>query len=299
MTNEFFTVIVVPHAKARFRKIQVPLKLARWVMATAATLILVIGGVLVHYTRITAEVYELRRLRAENQVLTQKTLEYEQNAGKLQAKVAYLHSIVSKLGVMAGLDHSLPDATVAGEGGATSFETVAPSRAAARPSLADMDLSVSALTDKSTKLEAFYRDQTLLLSSTPSIWPVRGYLSATFGNRLDPFTGRPDFHPGIDISTPIGTRVMAPADGIVLSTGLSGGYGNAIIIDHGYGVVSRYGHLEGFNVRPGQKVHRGDVIGFVGNTGRSTGPHLHYEVWVREQAQNPIHFILDEYRTFG
>jgi murein DD-endopeptidase MepM/ murein hydrolase activator NlpD len=298
MANEFFTVIVVPHAKARFRKIQVPIKLARWVLAGASTFVLLFTGVLVHYTRITAEVYELRRLRAENEILTQKTLEYEQNAGKLQAKVAYLHSIVSKLGVMAGLDHALPDATVGGEGGVTSFETVAPSRAV-KPSLADMDLSVSALTDKSAKLEAFYRDQSLLLSSTPSIWPVRGYLSATFGNRLDPFTGRPDFHPGIDISTPIGTKVAAPADGIVLSCAVQGGYGNAIIIDHGYGVVTRYGHLEGFNVRPGQKVHRGEVIGFVGNTGRSTGPHLHYEVWVRDQAQNPIHFILDEYRSFG
>jgi len=298
MTNEFFTVIVVPHAKARFRKIQVPLKLARWVAAGATTLAVVLSGAFVHYTRIAAEVYELRRLRAENQVLTQKTREYEENAGKLQAKVEHLHSIVAKLGIMAGLDHALPDANMAGEGGVTGPETVAPSRAL-KPSLADMDLSVSTLTDKSTRLEAFYRDQTLLLSSTPSIWPVRGYLSATFGNRLDPFTGRPDFHPGIDISTPIGTKVVAPADGIVLSCGLSGGYGNAVIIDHGYGVVSRYGHLEGFNVRPGQKVHRGDVIAFVGNTGRSTGPHLHYEVWVREQAQNPIHFILDEYRSFG
>jgi murein DD-endopeptidase MepM/ murein hydrolase activator NlpD len=93
--------------------------------------------------------------------------------------------------------------------------------------------------------------------------------------------------------------VVAPADGIVISCALQGGYGNAIIIDHGYGVVSRYGHLEGFNVQPGQKVRRGDVVGFVGSTGRSTGPHLHYEVWVREQAQNPIHFILDEYRSFG
>jgi murein DD-endopeptidase MepM/ murein hydrolase activator NlpD len=298
MANEFFTLIVVPHAKARFRKIQVPLKLARWVMGAATVMVLTVGGVLVHYTRITAEVYELRRLRAENQVLTLKTLEYEQNAGKLQAKVAHLHSIVSKLGVMAGLDHSLPDTRVGGEGGVTGFETVPPA-GTDRRSLAAIDVSVSALTDKSTQLEAFYRDQTLLLSSTPSIWPVRGYLSATFGKRLDPFTGRPDFHPGIDISTPIGTRIVAPADGIVLSTALSGGYGNAIIIDHGYGVVSRYGHLESYNVRPGQRVHRGEVIGFVGNTGRSTGPHLHYEVWVREQAQNPIHFILDEYRTFG
>ena len=298
MANEFFTVIVVPHAKARFRKIQVPLKLARWAMGGAATAAVILSGGLVHYTKIAAEVYELRRLRAENEVLTLKTREYEENAGKLQAKVEHLHSIVSKLGIMAGLDHSLPDAKVGGEGGVTGFETVAPSHAA-RPSLAAMDVSVSALTDKSSKLEAFYRDQTLLLSSTPSIWPVRGYLSATFGNRLDPFTGRPDFHPGIDISTPIGTKVVAPADGIVLSTGVQGGYGNAIIIDHGYGVVSRYGHLEGFNVQPGQKVRRGDVIAFVGNTGRSTGPHLHYEVWVRDQAQNPIHFILDEYRSFG
>ena len=298
MANEFYTVIVVPHAKARFRKIQVPLKLARWVMGGATVSVLALAGVLVHYTRIAAEVYELRRLRAENQVLTQKTREYEQNAGKLQAKVEQLHSIVSKLGIMAGLDHALPDTHIGGEGGVASFETVPPG-AAGPHSLLEMDLSVSALTDKSTRLEAFYRDQNMLLSSTPSIWPVRGYLSATFGKRLDPFTGRPDFHPGIDISTPIGTRVVAPADGIVLSTALSGGYGNAIIIDHGYGVVSRYGHLDSYNVRPGQKVHRGDVIGFVGTTGRSTGPHLHYEVWVREQAQNPIHFILDEYRSFG
>ena len=298
MANEFFTLIVVPHAKARFRKIQVPLKLARWAMGAATVTALTIGGVLVHYTRITAEVYELRRLRAENQVLTLKTLEYEQNAGKLQAKVAHLHSIVSKLGVMAGLDQSLPDTHVGGEGGVTGFETVPPA-GTDRRSLAAIDVSVSALTDKSTRLEAFYRDQTLLLSSTPSIWPVRGYLSAAFGNRLDPFTGRPDFHPGIDISTPIGTRIVAPADGIVLSCAQQGGYGNAIIVDHGYGVVSRYGHLESYNVRPGQRVRRGEVIGFVGNTGRSTGPHLHYEVWVREQAQNPIHFILDEYRTFG
>lgn len=298
MANEFFTVIVVPHAKARFRKIQVPMRLARWVTGGAAVLALTLAGVLVHYSRIAAEVYELRRLRAENQVLTERTREYEQNAGKLQAKVEHLHSIVSKLGIMAGLDHALPDTRIGGEGGVAIFETVPPG-AVGPHSLVEMDLSVSALTDKSTRLEAFYRDQKLLLSSTPSIWPVRGYLSAAFGKRLDPFTGRPDFHPGIDVSTPIGTRIVAPADGIVLSTAQSGGYGNAIIIDHGYGVVSRYGHLDSYNVRPGQRVHRGDVIGFVGSTGRSTGPHLHYEVWVREQAQNPIHFILDEYRTFG
>jgi murein DD-endopeptidase MepM/ murein hydrolase activator NlpD len=132
------------------------------------------------------------------------------------------------------------------------------------------------------------------------VWPVRGYLSAGFGNRTDPFTGLKDFHPGIDISTPRGTPVQAPADGVVVACKpKAGAYGNAIILDHGFGVVTRYGHLDGFNVKPGQKVRRGDVLGFVGSTGRSTAPHLHYEVWVRDQTQNPIQFILDEYRSFG
>jgi murein DD-endopeptidase MepM/ murein hydrolase activator NlpD len=162
-----------------------------------------------------------------------------------------------------------------------------------------MDRSVSALTARSARLEEFYQDQSVLLASTPSVWPVRGYLSAGFGNRLDPFTGQRDFHAGLDISAPVGTRVQSPADGVIVSAGQKGAYGNSIIIDHGYGVVTRYGHLSGFNVKPGQRVKRGDVIGFVGDTGRSTAPHLHYEVWVRNQAQNPIHYILDEYRSFG
>ncbi len=296
MANEFYTLIIVPHAKARFRKIQVSVRLTKWVLGTGLTTGLVLSGTFVHYARVAAEVHELRQLRAENRALLSKTQEYEQSAGKLQAKVQQLQNMVTKLGVMAGLEHSLPE-PVGGVGGAVGVDSTAPRL---DPSaLAAMDRSLTRLTDRSAQLEEFYRDQTVLLSSTPSVWPVRGYLSAAFGNRIDPFTAQKDFHPGIDISTPIGTKVQAPADGIVISTGVQGGYGNALVIDHGYGVVTRYGHLSGFNVKPGQPVKRGDVIAFVGNTGRSTGPHLHYEVWVRDQAQNPIHFILDEYRTFG
>jgi murein DD-endopeptidase MepM/ murein hydrolase activator NlpD len=162
-----------------------------------------------------------------------------------------------------------------------------------------MDRDVEDLTQRSAKLESFYRDQKVLLASTPSIWPVRGYLSSKFGNRTDPFTGQPDFHSGIDISTPLGTKVVAPADGVVVTCAEKGAYGRSIIIDHGQGMVTRYGHLASYLVRPGQRVRRGDQIGQVGNTGRSQAPHLHYEVWVRDQAQNPIHFILDEYRSFG
>ena len=297
MANEFYTVIVVPHAKARFRQIRVPVRLAKWTLTFAGVLGFMVVGVMVHAARITIEINDLRRLRTENSELLTKTRTYEENAGKLQAKVLQLQNMVTKLGVMAGLEHSLPDAGTAGVGGATGMESQAP--VLAPRALAAIDESLTTLTQRSAQLEEFYRDQTLVLASTPSIWPVRGYLSAGFGNRLDPFTGQKDFHAGIDISTPIGTRVFAPADGVVLSVGVQGGYGNALIMDHGYGVVTRYGHLDAYAVHPGQRVRRGDLIAFVGNSGRSTGPHLHYEVWVRDQAQNPIHFILDEYRTFG
>lgn len=298
MANEFYTLIVVPHAKARFRKFQVSVRLTKWFMGAAGTLALLLAGILTHYTWISVEVGELRRLRVENLTLATKAQAYEQNAGKLQAKVLTLQNMVMKLGVMAGLEKSLPNPEVGGVGGLSSLETTAPSLDVTQ-SIRSLDRTVNTLTEKSSRLEAFFQDQQVLLASTPSIWPARGYLSASFGNRVDPFTGLRDFHSGIDISTPIGTRVQAPADGVVIFCGPKGGYGNAMVIDHGYGVVTRYAHMAGFNVRAGQRIRRGDVVGFVGNTGRSTAPHLHYEVWVNDQAHNPIQYILDEYRSFG
>jgi murein DD-endopeptidase MepM/ murein hydrolase activator NlpD len=298
MANEFYTLIVVPHAKARFRKFQVSVRLTRWVLASLGVLALALVGIVIHYTWISVEVAELKKLRGENLALAAKARAYEENAGRLQARVLTLQNMVTKLGLMAGVEDSLPDERLGGVGGLTSLETTAPSVDIAS-SLQDIDQTVSALTEKSSRLKAFFEDQQVLLAATPSIWPVRGYLSAGFGNRKDPFTGMPDFHPGIDISTPRGQKIVAPADGVVAFVGRKKGYGKALVINHGFGVVTRYGHLDGWNVRPGQRVRRGDVIAFVGNTGRSTAPHLHYEVWVNDQLRNPIEFILDEYRSFG
>jgi murein DD-endopeptidase MepM/ murein hydrolase activator NlpD len=298
MANEFYTLIVVPHAKARFRKFQVSVRLTRWFLAACAVLALLLVGILIHYTWIAVEVADLQRMRAENIALATKARAYEENAGHLQARVLQLQNIVTKLGVMAGVEQSLPDPSIGGVGGVPRAETTPPSVDVAA-SLLSLDREVGKLTEKSSKLESFFQSQKQLLASTPSIWPVHGYLSEKFGNRIDPFTGQRDFHPGLDISTPRGTKIMAPADGVVVFCGQKNGYGNALVIDHGYGVVTRYGHLDGFNVRPGQRVRRGDVIGFVGSTGRSTAPHLHYEVWVDDQARNPIQYIIDEYRSFG
>lgn len=137
------------------------------------------------------------------------------------------------------------------------------------------------------------RESHELLAATPSIWPTEGWVTSPFGGRNSPFTGRRDFHKGIDISAPRGTQIHAPAKGTVTFSGSDGAYGNSVTILHGNGITTRYGHMQSTNVKQGQVVNRGDVIGFVGSTGRSTGPHLHYEVMLNGVCVNPMRYILE------
>jgi len=132
-----------------------------------------------------------------------------------------------------------------------------------------------------------------LLDSTPSIRPAYGYETSGFGYRISPFTGHKQFHEGLDIANRVGTPVIAPANGLVIFTGRKGGFGNLIIIDHGHGITTRFGHLSKILVKVGQHVKRGEKIGEIGNTGRSTGPHLHYEVRLNGVPVNPRRYILN------
>ena len=132
-----------------------------------------------------------------------------------------------------------------------------------------------------------------LAAATPSIWPAHGWLSSRVGVRQDPITGESDYHEGLDISADRGTPVYATADGVVRLAGREGGYGNLVILEHEYGLETRYGHLSRFLVREGASVTRGDIIGLVGSTGRSTGSHLHYEVRVNGRLLNPLQLLLN------
>lgn len=144
-----------------------------------------------------------------------------------------------------------------------------------------------------SSLVDYFAFQKTLLSKTPSIWPSRGWVSSPFGLRVDPYTGNQALHAGIDIAAAIGTKIVAPAAGHVLFVGRDGAYGNLLRIDHGHGLVTQYGHLQSCNVQIGDYVKRGDTIAFLGNSGRSTGPHLHYEVWQNGFAVNPRKFIIE------
>jgi murein DD-endopeptidase MepM/ murein hydrolase activator NlpD len=135
--------------------------------------------------------------------------------------------------------------------------------------------------------------QKSLLASVPALMPVSGWKTSGYGHRISPFTGKRAPHKGIDIAAPEGTAIFAPADGVVIFTGAKSGFGNFIMIAHGYGVVTRYGHNDQNMVQVGQKISRGDQIATVGMTGRTTGPHLHYEIWVNGHHQNPNKFLLN------
>ena len=146
---------------------------------------------------------------------------------------------------------------------------------------------------KQQSLVLFLRGNTEFLMATPSIWPVKGYLTSGFGRRASPFTGQARLHAGIDISNRPGTPIIAPARGTVTFAGWDGAYGLSVTIDHGGNIVTRYAHMQKTMVTEGQVVQREEVIGTLGNTGRSTGPHLHYEVRIGGVPTNPMRFILN------
>jgi murein DD-endopeptidase MepM/ murein hydrolase activator NlpD len=133
-----------------------------------------------------------------------------------------------------------------------------------------------------------------LAAATPSIWPARGWLTSRMGARVDPINGGDDFHPGLDIAAEKGQPVYATAAGTVRSAGYENGYGNLIVLDHGFGLETLYGHLSAFSIKKGDKVQRGDLIGRVGSTGRATGPHLHYEVHANGKLLNPLQLLTQQ-----
>ena len=143
------------------------------------------------------------------------------------------------------------------------------------------------------ELLSAFRDKSVLLAHTPSIWPVKGWLSSSFGYRRSPFTNRREFHAGIDVVARVGTPIFAPADGVVISTRRLGGFGKTVRIQHMQGIVTTYAHNSVNMVKVGQRVRRGDIIAKVGSTGRSTGPHLHYEVRINGVAVNPRLYIVE------
>jgi murein DD-endopeptidase MepM/ murein hydrolase activator NlpD len=299
VSRKFYTIMIVPHAAAKFRRLRVSKNLAMGAGVFLGALFLS-GVLLPHFIiRSTYLSWVSARLARQNAELKKSNEEIDAALGDLRAKMNNFEAKASQLALMIGVNN-LPLMHQPAAGGGLDLGSLSPGEGSrfVKGELEMLEQRTGALQDSFKVLDVAYAKQALVLSSTPSIMPVKGLYGNGFGWRRDPFTGVRDFHQGLDIVAPPGSRVVAPADGVVTQAGVSGGFGNSIFISHGYGLVSRFGHLQSFSVKPGQKVHRGDVIGTVGSTGRSTGPHLHYEVLLHQRNVDPLRYILDEFNSF-
>jgi len=250
---------------------------------------------------------DIQQLRAANGALQVENASYRGATGELTSQIQSLEGVVDELGERAKLDpeaaramQKLPAAVrsrAAGGPAATALSSVLST------SLTSPDDTFGVLRDLLQGLESrlnFVRRDVerreQLANATPSIWPTRGWLTDSFGNRKDPFTGEREFHTGLEISADKGEPVYATANGTVETAAASGSYGNMVVVSHGFGISTRYAHLDSFRVHSGDLVRRGEVVGYAGATGRATGDHLHYEVLVYGRQLNPLQFLLNSAR---
>jgi murein DD-endopeptidase MepM/ murein hydrolase activator NlpD len=272
--RKYNTIIFVPHAKARFRKITVSTRFLTVSAALSALIFLSAIAFAWAYLTSARQDRQYRQTIAENGRLRSTTAELSSKLEGLSHQLSDFETRARKLAIVAGVA-DVPK----GVGGPNI---------PAEPSdrTAQLDTRLDAIESQLARRSA-------IASSTPTVAPVRGLLNSGFGSRVDPITGEGAFHPGLDISTRRHEPVLATAEGLVVKSGWSGDYGKAVEIAHTTGYTTIYGHLDAILVAEGQHVRRGERIGLVGSTGRSTGPHLHYEVRKDDRALNPLEYILD------
>jgi murein DD-endopeptidase MepM/ murein hydrolase activator NlpD len=247
--------------------------------------------------------YAIDQLRTANSSLEIENASYRTATGELTTQIQSLEGVIDDLGARATLDPAAAHAVQKLPAAVRQRATGGPAATSMLSSVLSTSLTspedtFGVLRDLLQGLESrlnFVRhdveQREVLGKATPSIWPTRGELTGFFGGRSDPFTGEPGFHQGIDISSEKGQPVYATADGVIDSAAYTGDYGNLVVVKHAFGLTTRYGHLSGFEVAAGDSVKRGDIIGYVGSTGRSTGAHLHYEILVNGQLLDPLKLL--------
>jgi len=307
LAKKSFTLIVVPEHDQAVRRYRVEGRLVRRLLAGGALVVGVLAIAAVHYTHLLYRASENRALRDENVALQAQLKGFRERIEHMASTLERVERFDQKLravtllsdpqrnlalGPTAMETKGAPPSNGASEFTATSVSMESPKTLAAK--LETLSGEASRSEQSLEQLQTYFLEQKSLLASTPSVWPAKGWITSDFGQRTDPYTAERVMHDGLDIAAPHGKDVTAPADGTVIFAGLEGSYGNVLVIDHGYGVKTRYGHLSKVAVHPGDHVRRGELIGAVGNTGRSTGPHLHYEVRVNGLPENPRKFILDD-----
>jgi murein DD-endopeptidase MepM/ murein hydrolase activator NlpD len=309
LRKRYYILFVARDDDGRIRKIPIPLRYAYGFVAAALVGAFTIVGLAGSYTRMLLKTESYNQVRLDRENLRKNFKQMAQIAHDRDVQVASLGALASEVTALYGLrQNKLISATPAAA--ASAAEAPTPSTMALNDNLNQQQVKVTvdqfydlrnqALSGRVSRalesgLSPSFSGDWTELADAPSLWPLEGRVTSSFGERLDPFNGEGAFHAGIDISAPYGSPVRAAADGIVSGAQLGAGYGREIVLDHGHDLLTVYGHLSAIAVFPGQHVMRGQVIGYVGESGRATGPHLHYEVRVHNVPVNPHKYLRATY----
>ncbi len=302
MAQRRYSILILGDPPSRTRKIHLSHRGLQAILLCGGLAILAIAYVVVQYLTVQVKESELQQLR--------KTVETQRVVGQkltlVQEELKQLRAFDHQIRHLAGIEEAEgEDGAAVGGGNLKVEEAIREGKMAEQQALLvdqlyqdlqRMEREVALRAESLKTLTDYLTEQKDRLAATPSIWPTRGYVSSRFGPRKSPFTGRRQRHTGIDVAAQMGTPIIASADGVVTYSGRLAGYGRAIVITHGFGFKTFYGHNKKNKVKKGDRVKRGQVIALVGNTGYSTGSHVHYEVLVKDNPVNPLNYIIDDKR---
>ena len=308
--KRYYILFVARDEDGRVRKVPIPLHYVYGFVAAAVVGAFTIAGLAGSYTRMLLKTESFNQVRQERETLRKNYQQMAQIAHDRDVQVASLGALANEVTALYGLRNNIRTAHL---DAARAAKVPTPPALAvaydANPQNEKFSIDqLYALRNEAMSGEVsraldggltpgFTGDWTVF-ADAPSLWPIEGRVTSGFGERQDPFNGEGAFHSGIDIAAPYGTPVRATADGDVVTAGWGTGYGREIMIDHGHNISTLYGHLSSIAVIAGQHVTRGEIIGYVGQSGRSTGPHLHYEVRVRSVPVNPHKYLRESFEQF-
>lgn len=306
LDRRFLTLFVLANDASKPRKLNIPFRYLKAAGALSVVFSLVLAFIVLDYMRLRVNHVEFSSLKKENAEQKAVLQDFASKISGLESQLARLNLFDKKIRIIANIEKDPKPAggaeQVLGMGGDSSVdESAFPSAGSRvdelvekmRSDLLNLEYQAAEQEESFVDLNDHLVKKSVMLASTPSIWPAKGWVTSRFGSRISPFTGAPQHHAGMDIANSTGTPVIASADGIVVKVAKEANLGRVVVVSHGYGIKTTYGHLAETAVAVGQRVKRGAKIGAIGSTGRSTGPHLHYAVSLNGINVNPEKYILD------
>lgn len=308
MANKFYTLMIIPERSSNVKKLVIPRSLIRTALVIASSLFIVLLVSLFLSIKYFSRQDLYKETFAKNEFLDTRLRELQSKIATTDSTLSRIQSFEQKLRVVANVEKASDGTAAMGAFTKGEMENMSSEGYTGRNDYqnqfgyktSDMEYRIDDLQIRATLEEQSLHDLYELLKSrqskldaTPTVWPVRGWVTSGFGYRVSPFTGANQLHEGLDIAASLGTSIRSPASGRVMAVDTSEGFGKTLLIDHGYGFVTMYGHNSEIYVKPGQRVKRGDVVAAVGNTGRTTGPHVHYELRMNGVPINPMKYILE------